>query len=552
MNVGWLQTLPEAKLREDVLVPLFKAMGFRDVVHWHGGSMEQGKDIVMWKSGDLSERVNYAVVVVAERVSGQATGAGSAAKVATQIQQAFGSRFRDAISGTEQMVNKVWVVSSHEIRKEAQESIQHVITPGQLHRVTSYVSGDKLCELIVLYLPAAGAFLQLQTALDQLQGSDSNYGLGVLVSKGKKKFWLEPKKGPDGALPPPVTFLIKYDESEEAKKIQADIEDHLKAGSPIVIPGKYVSSVHVPESMRPFFQNISSLAIAPRMPKGKLLVRIELNQPDEGKYIVENIELTQTTGNPHEITLNNDESIIPWKFELVLSPKESLAHFSVQLRLEGLTASKQLEGWQLTRALARAKTIRIVDSMTGLTILSRTLQEGDPHPEEGDPLLIETLKMLAVLEQALTLPFKLPEIAEEDLLRQIEYAFHAVTEGKVALNTGPAEFKSEKGFAEVALKAFQQNEPITIAVAGREPAKISLLGHEIDLGCPIIEHKNIILDQGSATMLESAMRTGEEEHGPFLLKVLPFDGTSDNIVYYPKWMKKSELPTNLAELLRRL
>jgi hypothetical protein len=50
----------EDQLQKEVLVPLFNAMGFKDVTI-HQGRSELGKDIVMWKPGDLGERVNYAV-----------------------------------------------------------------------------------------------------------------------------------------------------------------------------------------------------------------------------------------------------------------------------------------------------------------------------------------------------------------------------------------------------------------------------------------------------------------------------------------------------------
>ena len=42
-----LLEMRESELRKDVLIPLFKAMGYRDVYDYPG-SGEKGKDIVMW------------------------------------------------------------------------------------------------------------------------------------------------------------------------------------------------------------------------------------------------------------------------------------------------------------------------------------------------------------------------------------------------------------------------------------------------------------------------------------------------------------------------
>lgn len=120
--------MDEARLRMQVLKPLFERMGFADVFHHHGGIGEKGKDFVMWKSGELGERVNFAVVVKIERVTGKANaGSGTAGGVATQIQQSFGCSFLDPVTSEEQRVNKCWVVSSREISKEAVESIKAIL-----------------------------------------------------------------------------------------------------------------------------------------------------------------------------------------------------------------------------------------------------------------------------------------------------------------------------------------------------------------------------------------------------------------------------------------
>ena len=84
-----LAAFNESELRLRVLIPLFKAMGFRDVHHYHGGSQEHGKDIVMWESDRLRERVNYAVVAKATTISGQTSGNSSAAEVRFQTEQCF-------------------------------------------------------------------------------------------------------------------------------------------------------------------------------------------------------------------------------------------------------------------------------------------------------------------------------------------------------------------------------------------------------------------------------------------------------------------------------
>jgi hypothetical protein len=48
--------MSEEQFRTAVLIPLFEAMGFHNVYHYHGGIGEKGKDIVMWKTGNMGQR----------------------------------------------------------------------------------------------------------------------------------------------------------------------------------------------------------------------------------------------------------------------------------------------------------------------------------------------------------------------------------------------------------------------------------------------------------------------------------------------------------------
>src|SRR6185295_17983487 len=103
-----LSTMREDQLQKQVLVPLFVAMGFQDVTIYQGAS-ELGKDIVMWKLGDLGERINYAVVAKAKKISGKAAGKSSAAEVRFQIEQAFGNPWPDTKTTELRRVDRCFV-----------------------------------------------------------------------------------------------------------------------------------------------------------------------------------------------------------------------------------------------------------------------------------------------------------------------------------------------------------------------------------------------------------------------------------------------------------
>ena len=103
-----IEQLKEDELRRKILMPLFERMGYRGIQDHHGGALEQGKDLVMWKVEEIRGRVNYAVVVKAQRISGSTkTG-----EVLTQIQECLGSEFIDKKTHTKEKVHHVLVVSS--------------------------------------------------------------------------------------------------------------------------------------------------------------------------------------------------------------------------------------------------------------------------------------------------------------------------------------------------------------------------------------------------------------------------------------------------------
>src|SRR5436305_3290494 len=93
--------MKEAQLQEEILIPLFIAMGYKDVQP-NGGNTEFGKDIVMWKCVDFDRRINFAVVAKAKQISGSVSGNAGAHTVAAQIRQCFGKNYLDNLTSEEQ------------------------------------------------------------------------------------------------------------------------------------------------------------------------------------------------------------------------------------------------------------------------------------------------------------------------------------------------------------------------------------------------------------------------------------------------------------------
>ena len=130
-----LKKIKENELRKDILIPLFEAMGFRDVTDFHG-TQELGKDIVMWKEDETGSRENYAIVAKASRVTGNASKVIS--EIRTQVDQCFGSPY--TVKGSSQTVHKCWIVSSNQIKPAARDkaSAPTVVSPAPT--VSSFLS----------------------------------------------------------------------------------------------------------------------------------------------------------------------------------------------------------------------------------------------------------------------------------------------------------------------------------------------------------------------------------------------------------------------------
>ena len=64
-----IRNLSEDEFRKKVLIPLFIAMGYQNVIEYHGRN-ERGKDIIFHETDYVGEKIYTAVVVKKERIHG--------------------------------------------------------------------------------------------------------------------------------------------------------------------------------------------------------------------------------------------------------------------------------------------------------------------------------------------------------------------------------------------------------------------------------------------------------------------------------------------------
>lgn len=123
-----LIALNEKELRQTVLIPLLKAMGFSDVYEFHG-IREKGKDLIFREVSQMKEVFIHAAVVSTKDITGSTGDSKSSERILDQIRMALEEPFVDIYTGKNTHVDRCWVVTSGRILPTSIESIS-----GHLHR----------------------------------------------------------------------------------------------------------------------------------------------------------------------------------------------------------------------------------------------------------------------------------------------------------------------------------------------------------------------------------------------------------------------------------
>jgi len=148
-----LGELSEKALRETVLAPLLARMGYKAVTIYHG-PRERGKDIICYMQDQLGGRECLAVVAKATDLNGSVSSSDSLREVLHQITQCFDVPYEDLFGMHRLLMDRVWVVTSKKIVSGAEDSIFESLRKTNLDKLTRFISGERLVELINEHYPA--------------------------------------------------------------------------------------------------------------------------------------------------------------------------------------------------------------------------------------------------------------------------------------------------------------------------------------------------------------------------------------------------------------
>lgn len=142
-----LRKLDERTLRREVLIPLFRAAGYSDVLEHHGPT-EHGKDIIFREVSRLREVFVHAVVVTTHDINGRVGDDKNAARMLEQVEQALNEPYRDKYTGRESSIDRCWVITCGVIKATATDSICSKLEKYNLNKLLRFADGERLVELV--------------------------------------------------------------------------------------------------------------------------------------------------------------------------------------------------------------------------------------------------------------------------------------------------------------------------------------------------------------------------------------------------------------------
>lgn len=401
--------MDEAHLRTQVLIPLFRAMGFQDVFHFHGGVLEQGKDIVMWQRDTVRDRINFGVVVKASKMTGRASGNSSAGEVATQIKQCLAGRYRDQTTLTERSIDRCIVVSSHDISKEAIASLGNILSEGESARV-DFIDGNKLWELITEHLPANAALTNLQEARDVFEKVSQHHRIVPVFDANGIALTTQPKHG-KAYEEEPLVFKAQFafPESVEGKAALSELQRHIATGAPVKIPHTFIKQFDVPELLRPFIPASDQpfeIALGPQRFDKPVVAHVTV-APDSGAAVtLANLHFHVVQIGTDEVTLDNSSELVPWHFRVRVDIKNQRLHLEYTANPFGANVSQELTTVRLLEAMALGGLLTVTNAETGLVIVGGRIPTSTAIPPAAGYKTF--LEALVYIQETTRTPITMP------------------------------------------------------------------------------------------------------------------------------------------------
>lgn len=534
-----MQNMSEDDLCQQVLIPLLRAMRYRDVTYVHGGSAEQGKDIVCWKEDVLGTRHNLAIVAKAVKMSGKAKVArGTAGEISTQIQQCFGEKFPDPITSEQQNVHECWVVSNKVITKEAEIAIRSSISPSTLERNVKFVNRDQLWACVEHYMPNSAIWDKLGDVSNTLGQLDTHYQPKVtLLPDSKFKFELV-EKFPGAALEKPIEFSTKFQFplTPEGKDAFEAVKRHFQTGEPVDIPLKYIQALEIPDFIKPLMDIDNSkdgvLHLGEAVSSPHLFVKIRIICEDGDMAEIGYVDLAVKWSGNQQITLVNQELGNPYKIELKLAYEQKQASITIKPKTgESENVFQLYHIYHLQNCLSKPSTIYLINRQNDFPLF---VQSSNCLVSPVQAGILELLKDLITIQNKVKKQIDIParDLSPDEIksIAHLRHVLHKPLQPR-AWDNFDIEIEPE-GFKTI-IETVKNSEDLVFKVSGEETEE--LFGVEIPMGKIEITYQHTKVEN-----FDELVRYINEPFGetPISLRIIPSDKNSLMEIQYTDWIEK--------------
>jgi ABC-type lipoprotein export system ATPase subunit len=188
------QKMTEAIYTHEVIIPLFKAMGYESVDHY-GGVYEGGKDLICWKTDIFGEKELTVVQIKRTNASAAASSSHSFSEITSQLAQAKEEKvpFPD---GLKRRPNNVIFITPFEINTRVLESRFEGYSALRNVGVRVF-DGSRIVQLLMQYLPeiadklAGSDFVIQKTLLSNISNEDLLSALNYSREKNISDFYCD-------------------------------------------------------------------------------------------------------------------------------------------------------------------------------------------------------------------------------------------------------------------------------------------------------------------------------------------------------------------------
>jgi hypothetical protein len=344
----------------------------------------------------------------------------------------------------------------------------------------------------------------------------------------------------DGAAednPFKISTTLKFDTTTpEGKEAHEAMKRHLATGEPVKVKGKFIANVEFPQIINRLV-NITEhveLSIGTRRGAGKPLpVKVMMECDDGETAVLDNIQMENIQSGDEQMILTNENQDVPWKFRQVIKDNDRESDFSYTFNDVGLPVKRALEGLRFSRALSKGGVLRIESVNTGSQLAHAPIPPG--KFEAPDPLLIQALEALEIIQKKTHTPFTSPaSLTLEDVNHFVSVA-EVLKTGKATVT--PPVYAVNVEQAKDALEKFGGGATVKFMEYLDEWVAV-IQGQHVSLSPVLVTCEQMCVTPEDLEELRQAVESGSA-NGIFALKFSPVPG-SELVAKYPNWLPEAE------------